>query len=131
MPTSDLHSIMMEKSALAGEVGSGRAPPFIISTIKYKVVVYAPAEREKTLLLFLLYPYMYSVVVRWKWMQTLHWCARLHSQLWCSTSLTHHIYSPYIYTIQHINIKETFFRKNIVSLAFLRSSPITVTKFMV
>jgi hypothetical protein len=28
----------------------------------YKVVMYAPAERENTLPLFLFYPYMYSVV---------------------------------------------------------------------
>jgi hypothetical protein len=32
-----------------------------ISTITYKVMVYAPAEREDTLPLFLLYNYMYSV----------------------------------------------------------------------
>jgi hypothetical protein len=34
-------------------------PPFTISTIMYKVVVYAPAERADSFLLFLLYPYMY------------------------------------------------------------------------
>jgi hypothetical protein len=39
---------------------------FTISTITYKVVVYDPAERADTLPLFLLYPYMYSVVkIRW------------------------------------------------------------------
>jgi hypothetical protein len=32
-----------------------------ISTITYKFVVYAPAERVDTLPLFLLYPYVYSV----------------------------------------------------------------------
>ncbi len=32
---------------------------FAISSITYKVVVYAPAERADTLLLFLLFPYMY------------------------------------------------------------------------
>ena len=32
-----------------------------ISTITYKFVVYASAERVDTLPLFLLYPYMYSV----------------------------------------------------------------------
>ncbi len=36
-------------------------PPFAISTLTYKVVVYALAERADTLPLFLLYPYMYSV----------------------------------------------------------------------
>jgi hypothetical protein len=36
-------------------------PPFTISTIKYKVVVYAPAERVDTFPLFLLYHYVYSV----------------------------------------------------------------------
>ncbi len=39
-----------------------RKPPFTLSTIIYKVVVYAPAERADTLPRFLLYPYMYSVV---------------------------------------------------------------------
>jgi hypothetical protein len=39
-----------------------RPSPFTISTITYKVVVYAPAVRADTLPLFLLYPYMYSVV---------------------------------------------------------------------
>ncbi len=42
--------------------GGARSPPFTVSTITYKVVVYAPAERANTFLLFLLYPYMYSVV---------------------------------------------------------------------
>jgi hypothetical protein len=37
-------------------------PPFTISTITYKVVVYAPADRADILSLFLLYPYMYSLV---------------------------------------------------------------------
>jgi hypothetical protein len=44
-------------------VGGARAPSFTISTIAYKVVVYAPAERTYTRPIFLLYPYMYSVVV--------------------------------------------------------------------
>ncbi len=39
-------------------------PPFAISIIMYKVVAYAPSERAGTLPLFLLYPYMYSVVGR-------------------------------------------------------------------
>ncbi len=45
-----------------GGGGGASPPPFIISTITYKVVVYAPAERADTLLLFLLYPSLYSVV---------------------------------------------------------------------
>jgi hypothetical protein len=54
-----IHSIMMTKSALAGEGGAegGHAvPPFTISTITSKVFVYTPAERADTLSLFLLYP---------------------------------------------------------------------------
>ncbi len=50
------------KIAQPGE-GWGGITPFIISTITYKVLVYAPAERADTLPLFLLYPYMYSVIV--------------------------------------------------------------------
>jgi hypothetical protein len=46
----------------------GCPPPFTISTITYKVV-YAPAERAETLPLFLLYPYMYSVVYSIKQLQ--------------------------------------------------------------
>jgi hypothetical protein len=52
----------MVKSAHDGEGGRGACPlSFTISTITYKVLVHAPAERADTLLLFLLYPYMYSV----------------------------------------------------------------------
>ncbi len=60
-PLSDVYSIVMEKLAQAVEGGGGveRLPLFTISTITYKVVVYA--QRADTLLLFLLYPYMYSV----------------------------------------------------------------------
>ncbi len=36
--------------------------PFTLSTITYKAVVYAPAKRADILPLFLLYPYMYSVL---------------------------------------------------------------------
>jgi hypothetical protein len=54
---------MMAKSAQPGEGGGGaRPPPFTLSTITNKVVVYAPAERTDTLPLFLLYLYMYFVV---------------------------------------------------------------------
>jgi hypothetical protein len=54
----------MEKLAQPGEGGGDpRTPTFTISTITYKVVMYAPAEKEGTLLFFLLYPYMYSVIL--------------------------------------------------------------------
>ncbi len=59
---SSVHSIMMEKSAQPGEGGGALPPPFTISTITYKVVVYAPAEKADTLILFLLNSYTYSVV---------------------------------------------------------------------
>jgi hypothetical protein len=49
-------------------VGGPRHPPFTLSTSK--VVVYAPAERVDKLPLFLLYPYMYSVVERLPCSQT-------------------------------------------------------------
>jgi hypothetical protein len=48
----------MEKLTQADEGGGAGPPPFNISTITYKVVVYAPAERAGKPLLFLLYPYM-------------------------------------------------------------------------
>jgi hypothetical protein len=61
-PLSGVHSIMMEKSAQpVVRVGGARPPPFTLSTITSKVVVYSPAERADALPLFLLYPYMYSV----------------------------------------------------------------------
>ncbi len=61
---SGVHSIMMEKNFQAGEGGGGgaRPPPFTVSTITYKVGMYAPAERVDSLPLFILYPSMYSVV---------------------------------------------------------------------
>ncbi len=43
-PTSGVHSIMMEKSALAGKGGGST-----LVTITYKVAVYAPAEMADTL----------------------------------------------------------------------------------
>ncbi len=52
----------MEKIAQAGEGGGDRPPPLTISTIPYKTVVYAPAERADIIPLILLYPYMYSVI---------------------------------------------------------------------
>jgi hypothetical protein len=48
-----------------------RPPPFSISTITNKIVVYAPAEDRYTPL-FLLYPYMYSVGIlrlKYAWMR--------------------------------------------------------------
>ncbi len=62
-PLAGVHSIMMEKSAQAGEGGVARPPPLTISTITCKVVVSAPAERADAFLLFLLYPLMHFVVV--------------------------------------------------------------------
>jgi hypothetical protein len=44
-------------------VGGARAlPSFTLSTIMSKVVVYVPDERADTLPIFLLYPYMCSVI---------------------------------------------------------------------
>jgi hypothetical protein len=63
LPLSGVHSIMMEKLAQPGEGGRCRPSPFTLSTITYKVVLYAPAEREDTLPLFLLHLYMYSVLL--------------------------------------------------------------------
>ena len=54
---------MMEKLAQASKgAGGTRTPPFTISTITYKVEVYAPAKRADTLPIFL--PYMYSAVAQ-------------------------------------------------------------------
>jgi hypothetical protein len=63
-PLSGVHSIIRVKSAEPGRGGDTRPPPppFTLSTITSKVVVYAPAKRAGTLPLFLLYPYMYSVL---------------------------------------------------------------------
>ncbi len=49
LPSSGVHSIMMEKSALAGTGGVCLFQPI---TITYKVAVNAPAEWEDTLTLF-------------------------------------------------------------------------------
>jgi hypothetical protein len=49
---SGVHSVMMEKLAQTGEGWACTPTPFIISTITYKVVLYAPAERADTLPLF-------------------------------------------------------------------------------
>jgi hypothetical protein len=53
---------MMEKLAQPGKGGGCTPTPFHSITIIYKVAVYAPAERADTLPLFLLYPYICSVV---------------------------------------------------------------------
>ncbi len=58
-PISGVHSILTEKTALAGEgrgVHRARPLPFTLFNITYKVAVYAPAERADTLPLFHLYP---------------------------------------------------------------------------
>jgi hypothetical protein len=55
----------LEKSALAGEVGGARPPPFTLSTITYKVAVHPPAERagtHRTLPVNSSLPYMYSAL---------------------------------------------------------------------
>ena len=53
----------MEKLAQLGEGVGGVVPTsFAISTITYKVVVYAPAERADTLPISSLPLYVYSVV---------------------------------------------------------------------
>ncbi len=76
-PLSGVHSIMMEKSAQAGEGGVGaRPPPLTISTITYKVVMYAPAQKADTLHLFLLYPYMYSLLCGHSYIQVYTKCQR-------------------------------------------------------
>jgi hypothetical protein len=59
---SGVHFIMRVKSAQADEGGGARPTLFTISTITYKVVVYAPAKRTDTYL----YPHMYSVVTTFK-----------------------------------------------------------------
>jgi hypothetical protein len=62
LPVSGVHSIMMEKLAQPGDGAGARPPPYTLSTITHKVAVYAPAERADTFLLFLLSPYLYSVL---------------------------------------------------------------------
>jgi hypothetical protein len=51
------HSIMMEKLAQFGEGGGACQPSFTISTITYKVLVYALAEKATH------YPYFYSTPI--------------------------------------------------------------------
>ncbi len=50
--TTGAHSIMMKKFAQPRDGRGVHAPPFSISTIMYKVVMYTPAERAGTLPLF-------------------------------------------------------------------------------
>jgi hypothetical protein len=59
-PLSGEHSIMMVKSAQPDDGGSTRPPPFTLSTITNK-------KLWCMLPLFILYPYMYSVVVITAW----------------------------------------------------------------
>jgi hypothetical protein len=49
---------MMVNSAQPGVGGWCTPSPFTLSTTTSKVVVYTPAERAVTLLLFLLYPFL-------------------------------------------------------------------------
>ncbi len=51
-----VHSTFMVNSAQPGE--GARPPPFTLSTITRKFLVYAPAERADPPPLFLIYPYM-------------------------------------------------------------------------
>ena len=44
-PISGVHSIMMGKSALAGEGGGPRPSTFNLFTITYKITMYAPVEK--------------------------------------------------------------------------------------
>ncbi len=60
-PLFGVHSTMVEKSSQPGKGGGARPSHFTTSSITYKVVAYAPAERADTLPLLLLYPNMYSV----------------------------------------------------------------------
>ncbi len=48
-----------------GGGGVGTPSSFHYTTIIYKVVMYAPADKADTLPLFLLYSYMYSVGICW------------------------------------------------------------------
>jgi hypothetical protein len=51
-PLSDVHSILIEKLAQAGEGGGCTPAPLALFTITYKVALYAPAQRTDTLTLF-------------------------------------------------------------------------------
>ncbi len=65
-PLSGVHFILMEKSTQTGEGGDGGCTPTPFYHIYYYVQncgLYAPAERADTPPLFLLYPYMYSVIL--------------------------------------------------------------------
>ncbi len=63
LPSVMAYSIMMKKPTQPWWGWGVHAHPFhYISTITYKVVVFASAERSETLPLFLLYPYMYSLL---------------------------------------------------------------------
>ncbi len=75
---------MMEKLSSACEARGCTPPPFTISTIAYKVVEYAPAERTdtyttpiSTLLLYVLRVYKYdrvSISVDWSWKRGGSYC---------------------------------------------------------
>ncbi len=57
-PLFGVHSTMIEKSAQPGKGGGARPSHFTTSSITYKVVACASAERADTLPLLLLYPYV-------------------------------------------------------------------------
>ncbi len=65
-------------------------PPFTLSTITSKVVVYASAERSDNLPLFLLYPYMYSVAPTTRtadqsvWTLAMYNCTNIASKVLCT-----------------------------------------------
>jgi hypothetical protein len=63
-PFSGVHSIMMENFVQAGKGGECTRTSFhnIYHHVQSCCVRYAPAERAATLLLFLLFPFLYSVV---------------------------------------------------------------------
>jgi hypothetical protein len=92
---SSVHSTMMEKSAQPSDGGVALPPRCTLSSITYKGVVHAPAERADTLRLLLLYLNFYSVgkipvnieryICRGQWLQrwanTLtYWSARRQRQ---------------------------------------------------
>ncbi len=80
---------MMEKLVQAGEGGGARPPPFNISNIKHKVVMYAPAERADTLPLFLLYPLYVLGGAAWK-VKSRDWIADQYKEPVQSESFCHY-----------------------------------------
>ncbi len=79
--------------------GGVDAHPSQPNTITYKVAVYAPAERADTLPLFLLYPYMYSVVQTRSWSRRQGGCSSFPHSFPSSPSSFHFISSLFSYFI--------------------------------